>query len=281
MNSELHSFVVGTPIRKNTPLTMDEIKRAAPSAFATEAYRDRSERYTYIPTSSIIEGMISNGFLPFQASQSRTGIAEKREHTKHMIRFRAPNASLVVGDSFPEIVLINSHDGSSAYKLIAGIFRLACSNGLVVAESMMESVHVRHSGRVIEEVTHGTVQLVDKMPKCIDAIQRWKDIQLNAGEQAIFAESAHHVRFADSDGKINTPIRPDQLLKPRRYDDKASDLWSTFNRVQENVIKGGLSARTPGAARRTGMREVKGIDQNVNLNRALWSMAEKMAELRG
>lgn len=281
MNSAFHNFTIGAPIRKNTPLTMDEIRRAAPSAFATEAYHDRSERYAYIPTSAVIEGMISNGFLPFQASQSRTRIDDKKEHTKHMIRFRAPNANLVVGDSFPELVLVNSHDGSSAYKLMAGIFRLVCSNGLVVADSMVGSLNIRHTGKVIEEVAHGSITLVEHMPKCIDAIQCWKDIQMNAGELAIFAESAHSVRFADSDGKINTPIRADQLLRPRRYDDKANDLWSTFNRVQENVIKGGLSARTPGAARRTGMREVKGIDQNVNLNRALWSLAERMAELKG
>lgn len=186
--TSMHSFTIGTPIRKNTPLTMDEIRRAAPSAFATEAYHDRSSRYAYIPTSAIIEGMLSNGFLPFQASQSRTRIAEKSEHTKHMIRFRAPNTSIVVGDSFPEVVLINSHDGSSAYKLMAGIFRLVCSNGLIVADSMIDSVHIRHSGNVIAEVSRGSVELVDKMPVCIDALQRWKEIQLNAGEQAIFGD---------------------------------------------------------------------------------------------
>jgi hypothetical protein len=279
--NSLHNFTVGAPIRKNTPLSLDEIRRAAPSAFTTEAYKDRSDRYAYIPTSAVIEGMMSNGFSPFQASQSRTKIEDKREHTKHMIRFRAPNASLVVGDSFPEIVLINSHDGSSAYKLMAGIFRLVCSNGLIVADSMIGSIHVRHSGNIIAEVARGTVELVENMPKCIDAIERWKQIQLNRGEQALLAEAAHQVRFADSDGKIDTPIRPDQLLTSRRYDDKGQDLWSTFNRVQENVIKGGISARAVGAARRTGMREVKGIDQNVNLNRALWTLAEKMAELRG
>jgi hypothetical protein len=280
-NSTAHNFTTGAAIRRNTPLSLDDIRCAAPSAFATEAYHDRSNRYAYIPTSAVIEGMMSNGFMPFQASQSRTKIEDKREHTKHMIRFRAPNASLVVGDSFPEIVLINSHDGSSAYKLMAGIFRLVCSNGLVVADSMIESIHVRHSGNIIAEVSRGTVELVENMPKCIDAIERWKGIQLDRAQQTAYAEAAHHVRFADSDGHVNTPIRPEQLLGSRRYDDKGQDLWSTFNRVQENVIKGGISARANGAARRTGMREVKGIDQDVKLNRALWMLAEKMAEIRG
>ena len=277
----MHDFTPGAQlIRKNVPLTMDEIRKAAPSVFATEAYRDRSDRYAYIPTSAVIENMLQAGFRVFQASQSRTGIEDKRQHTKHMIKFRADGAVKVVGDSFPEIVLINSHDGSSAYKLMAGIFRLVCSNGLVIADSMVGSIHVRHTGNVIAEVAHGSIELVDKMPKCIDALERWRQIQLTAGEQALFADAAHTIRFADADGKVNTPIRAEQLLRPRRYADNGADLWSTFNRVQENVIKGGLQARAVGAARRTGMREVKGIDQNVNLNKALWTLAEKMAELR-
>ena len=277
----MHDFTPGAQlIRKNVPLTMDEIRRAAPSAFATEAYRDRSDRYTYIPTSAVIENMMQAGFRVYQASQSRTSIEDKRQHTKHMIRFRADNAVRVVGDSFAEIVLINSHDGTSAYKLMGGIFVLVCSNGLVVADTMLASVSIRHSGNVIEEVARGSVELVDKMPETIDALQRWKQIQLTGSEQILLAEAAHTIRFADSDGKVNTPIRAEQLLRPRRYADNGADLWSTFNRVQENVIKGGLQARAVGAARRTGMREVKGIDQNVNLNKALWTLAEKMAELR-
>lgn len=112
----VHDFTPGTPIRSRNPLTLDQIRQAVPSAFATEAYHDRSSRYAYIPTANVVEKMMRAGFQPFAASQSRTAIEDKREHTKHMIRFRATNAVLAVGDSFPEIVLINSHDGTSAYK---------------------------------------------------------------------------------------------------------------------------------------------------------------------
>ncbi len=277
----LHNFALGTPIRsKAVPLTLEQIQRAAPSAFATEAYEGMSARYTYIPTSDVIRGMMDSGFQPFQASQSRTRIEGKREHTKHMIRFRAQNAAMVVGDSFPEVVLVNSHDGSSAYKLMAGIFRLVCSNGLIVADSMIGSVNVRHTGNVIAEVATGSIELVDHMPVAIDAIERWKQIQLTANDQSALAEAAHIVRFADSEGHVDTPIRPDQLLRVRRWDDKANDLWSTFNRIQENTTKGGLHAYKPGATRRTGTRAVNGIDQDVRLNRALWTLAEKMAEIR-
>jgi hypothetical protein len=55
-------------------------------------------------------------------------------------------------------------------------------------------------------------------------------------------------------------------------------LWSVFNRVQENVIKGGLSAYKPGSFQRTTTRTVKGIDQDIRLNRALWTLGTRMAE---
>ncbi len=106
------------PIRNTrTPLTMDMIRAAAPSAFAADRYHGTSERYSYIPTVDVIEGMMKAGFQPFAASQSRTSIEDKREHTKHMIRFRTPDLAVTtVGDVFPEVVLVNSHDGTSAYK---------------------------------------------------------------------------------------------------------------------------------------------------------------------
>jgi len=262
------------------PLTLDQIRQAAPSAFASEAYHAQSSRYAFIPTSTVIEGMMQSGFQPFAASQSRTRIEDKKEHTKHMIRFRAPNISLALNEVHPEIVMVNSHDGTSAYKLMAGLFRLVCSNGMIVADSLVDSLNVRHSGNIIEEVARGSVSIVEHMPAAIDAIERWRQIQLSAGEQALLADAAHTVRFADSDGKISTPIQPRQLLTPRRRDDVNVDLWSVFNRVQENVIKGGASAYDPTTLRRVSARAVKGIDHDVKLNKALWTLAEKMAELK-
>lgn len=282
-NEDTYMIIARNFTRANRqPLTMDQIRTVAPSAFASAAHSSRSERYAYIPTSAVIEGMMSSGFMPFYASQSRTRVEDKKDHTKHMIRFRAPNSeALTIGQTFPEIVLINSHDGTSAYKLMAGLFRLVCGNGMIVADSLIGSLSIRHTGRVIEEVTHGSVEIVEHMPKVVDAVARWREHQLSVAEQEIFAEAAHTVRFADSEGHIDTPITPRQLLTARRYDDNSADLWSTFNRVQENVIKGGLTARNPRTLGRTSTRAVKGIDQDVKLNRALWTLGERMAALKG
>jgi hypothetical protein len=272
--------------RNQTPLTIEEIARRAPSALATRPYDGMSAKYSHIPTLGMVEAMIAARFLPFSAVQSRTRVPGKGAFTKHMLRFRHEDVSqsLAVGDVIPEVVLINSHDGTSAYKLIAGLYRLICSNGLMVSDGEIDSISVAHKGDVSKNVVEGSYKLIGDTQKSLATVQRWTQLQLTAGEQAAFAESAHRLRFADADGKVTTPITPAQLLAPRRRDDAGSDLWRTFNRVQENAISGGLSAMQRDAngrrVRRVSTRPINGIDQDVRLNRALWELASKIAELK-
>ena len=68
-----------------------------------------------------------------------------------------------------------------------------------------------------------------------------------------------------------------QILTPRRYEDRQDDLWTTYQRLQENLLKGGIPGRTA-QGKRTHTRSVNGIDGDVKLNRALWVMAESLLE---
>lgn len=188
-----------------------------------------------------------------------------------------------MGDSLPEIVLVNAHDGTSAYKLMAGIFRLVCSNGMIVAESMQDSISIQHKGDIVGQVIEGSMKLADQSHVALEKAKEWKTLQLTNGEQSVFANAAHSMRFADADGKVTTPITPDQLLRARRNGDTGNDLWTTLNRVQENVIRGGLHAYTRDSQnhlRRVSSRPVNGIDQDVRLNRALWILAKEMEKLK-
>jgi hypothetical protein len=264
------------------PLSIEQIARFAPSALAMNPHGSRSNKYQYIPTIDVIKGMEKAGFLPFSATQSRTRDISRQDFTKHMIRFRHASSmqALSVGDSLAEILLINSHDGSSAYKLMAGLFRLVCGNGMVVSDGLVDSISVPHKGNIIDAVIDGSTRILENAPKTLDAVNRWNRLQLTTGEQNAFAESAHTLRFADADGKVETPITPSQLLQIRRTEDNKPDLWHTFNRVQENVIRGGLRARDTQTRRRVTTREIKGIDQDVKLNKALWQLAERMEQLK-
>jgi hypothetical protein len=268
---------------RNQPLSNEEIQRIAPSAFAGQPYREMSSRYAFVPTSAVIDGMRQAGFLPVSASQSVARNSDKQNFTKHMIRFRSVNANLTkVGDSDLETVLINSHDGTSRYKLMLGVFRLVCENGLVISESLVQSISIRHVGDIVNEVIGHSLSLIDEAPKVSSVINQWRQIELQPKEQLFLAEAAHDVRYPEKDSTLARAITPEVLLKARRYDDNGNDLWSTFNRIQENTVRGGQKAFVRNGFRtsRRTSREVNGIDQNVNLNKALWSLAEKMAALK-
>lgn len=296
-----HVFTNGAPIntglRAQTPLTIEALRHYAPSAFATKAHESRSERYAYIPTSEIITALMREGFMAFKATQSRSRIAGKSEFTKHLLRFRHPDAMVEkVGDAVPEVVLVNSHDGTSAYKLSAGLYRLVCSNGLMVSDGTVESLSVLHKGNIIDEVIEASFQIVHQSGKALEKADEWQHLQLTAGEQLAFADAARELRFADAEGTISSPITAAQLLTPRRLEDEnpanrrvaKPTMWGTLNVVQEAVIKGGLSGVQKSKDKQTGRevrrrittREVKGIDQDQKLNRALWTLAERMAELK-
>lgn len=267
-------------------LTENEMYKLAPSIFATTAHESRSDRFRPIPTIEILRGLQKEGFMPVGVQQSTTRDVGKVNYTKHLIRLRRLDDGKVynVGDNVHEILLKNANDGSSVYDLLSGLFRVRCLNSLVSQSETLAALKVRHSGDVQTKVIEGTYRVLEEAERTLAAPQDWSQINLGNDERRIFAEAAHMIRFADAEGNVETPIRPAQLLIPRRRDDQARDLWTTFNVTQENVIRGGLTGYNVDEwgyrGRRTTTREVKGIDQNVKLNKALWHLAEEMAKLK-
>ncbi len=261
-------------VRSHAPLSDDHIRAAAPSIFAQEAHASRSQRYAYIPTSEVLTALRQQGFQPFMACQTRVRDQDKTAHTKHMLRLR--HASQVEAREANEIVLLNSHDGSSAYQMMAGVFRFVCANGMVFGDTVND-IRLRHSGDVIDNVIEGAFRVLADF----QAVDRSRDgmqaLTLNAGEQNAFAHAALALKYDTA--QAPAPVTEAQILAPRRLDDAKGDLWTTFNRVQENMIRGGLNARSA-TGKRTRTREVQGIDQNVKLNRALWLLAEEMRRLK-
>jgi hypothetical protein len=281
----MHVRTTSIRAKANEVLTEDQLRQVVPSLYADAPHTSRSERYAHIPSTAIMAGLADAGFMPVAAIQSRSREDDRRGFAKHLIRFRHQNATMrAVGDTVPEVVLKNSHDGSSSYSLMAGLFRLACLNGMVIEAGEIAAVRVKHTGRdILQEVIDGAKQVLDASVRALEGPRQWSRIALSTPERVALAESAHTLRFADADGNVDTPIKPAQLLVPRRHTDSGHDLWTTYNVIQENVIRGGLQASTRGAngrLRRVTTRQINGIDQDVKLNKALWQLGAKMAELK-
>lgn len=256
-------------------LNNEAIMRLAPSVFAESAHESRSARYAYIPTSEVLEGLRREGFGVFFAMQSKTRKEGMADHTKHMLRLRHVDA--LGREDSNEIILINSHNGSSGYQMLGGAFRSVCTNSLVCGD-VVSDIRIRHSGNAQHEVIQGAFHLMDQFTKIDESRESFKARELTPGEQNAYARAAIVARF-DVETPDLSPVMAEAVLTPRRFEDRKQDLWTTFNRVQENLINGGLETRKVderGKVKRGRTRAIGGIDQNTTLNRALWTLAEAL-----
>lgn len=269
-------FASNTPIlRSEHPLSDAQIRDVAPSIFAADKHVSRSVRYRYIATGALLSELRKQGFEPFMACQTRVRDQGKREHTKHMLRLR--HVDQINGAEANEIILLNSHDGSSSYQMLAGMFRFVCNNGLVCGD-VLEDIRIPHKGDVIGQVIDGAYAVREGFQLVREHRDAMRAVTLSPGEAQVFAQAALSLKYESLE--TPAPITPEQLLAPRRHEDDRPDLWSTYNRVQENLTQGGLQGRSA-TGRRHNTRPIHGIAQNVHINRALWMLAEGMKQLKG
>lgn len=270
------SYVAKNPMA----LSKEILFKRAPSVFAESACSLTSSKYVQIPTYQVLEGLEREGWYPVHAMESKARKEEKRGFTKHTVRLRHIddiNKGLVKGDTIKDICLINSHDGASSYQLHAGLFRVACLNGLVVADSTLAKQCVRHQGDILGDVIEGVYSIVEDFPKVVERMDTFKSITLSREAQMVMVKAAISLRW-DED---KAPIAPENLLTVRRSEDKSTDLWTSFNVMQENLTRGTYHyvRDSKGRSNRVKTREVKSIDESTRLNKALWTLADEMAKI--
>lgn len=262
---------------KHAPITLAQARTMAPAIATDHPHPYKSSTFTHVNTGELLESMLDNGFAIRSVRQARGLITTRGVDTglynQHIVVLRDAKAfhDLAVGDSIPEIVIINSHDGSGCFMVTAGLFRLLCLNGMVVGDSY-ESLRLQHRWMAVEEITAGARKIWEHMPILMkwreDAVKR----ELSTEEKYDFAEKAMVIRFPTRPVQ-EMPFDSGQLLSMRRDEDVGDNLWKTYQRVQENVIKGGIEGRS-GTGRITRMREITGVQADLEINRSLWDLAD-------
>lgn len=271
----------GVKSKDGLPLTADQIMEACPAVFAEDASESRSERYSFVPTYQLLQALEPQGFLPYMAVQAKAQTREKFEHAKHYVRLRHVNhmsgGKGIPGEEVNEIVLFNSHDGTSSYKMMGGIFRIVCTNGLVVGDNTID-VKVKHQGDIKNKIIEGAFEVVNNFQMIDEGKDRLKSAQLTPDHIDAFTKSAAVLKWGEETGENMHPFSHKYLTYARREEDKKSDAWTVLNRVQENLIKGGLRYMNAETRRRATTRPVTNIAEDIRLNRALWVLAQELAK---
>jgi len=248
-------------------LSHDALRQRVPAAFAPSAHESRSASYTFIPTAAVIDALGSAGFFPAEARQAVR--ARSAIHARHMIRFRRRFETVALRDAVPEILFLNSHDGTSAYQLRVGLYRVVCTNGLVVAQGTFPVFRVAHRGDVVADVVRAALEISERFGELATAVERMERTRLDESHRLDFAAEASGLRFP---GRTLSRVEPSRLLVPRRSEDVGCDLWRTFNVVQENILQGGIP-RYSVNGRLTRSRRITAIKEDVRLNSGLWELA--------
>jgi len=255
-------------------ITNEELMQAVPSFFQVQSHESRSSRFAPISTIKVIEELRKEGFVPCFAMQSKARDESKIDFTKHQIRLRPANYDY--RKDWNEIILVNANDGTSSYQLTAGRFRLVCSNGLVLGDAERSQV-IYHKGTTIErDVIEGAFTVVKDFDETDRLRLEMEKILLTEAERKQLAFLSMVMCTGNTD---EFKFEPTKLLTPRRSEDTIRpDLWSTFNIIQENAIKGGVKYYNGETDRNATSREIKSIGKNMNINRAIWNTAKLMVE---
>ena len=129
---------VFTKVSKHEALEDNEIKYLCPVAFKSEmtpleiATLGLSRHYSFVPTMNVVRDLQTMGWECVNAQQVKARKKSTDGYQKHMLTFEHPKYKVEGVEEYPQLLLTNSHDGGNAFQLSAGIFRLVCSNGLVI-----------------------------------------------------------------------------------------------------------------------------------------------------
>ena len=256
-------------------LTKEQIKNSTPLVFANAPTNpDVSNKYLFVNTETIIDDLEKLGWLPVQAAQRKARKAEGTIFSKHMVSFQNPNIKITSSDgddAYPRILLTNSHDGMQAFKFSVGIFRLVCSNGLVVADEKFSDFKIKHKGYTFGELRNVVKQAVADLPNRVQVMNDMKNRILTEEEKRKLALDAMLIRAGVKTLEYDEETI-DDILDPKRDEDAGNDLWRVFNVVQEKITQGDFHAALTGAKVRKD-RKIKSFEKDIKVNKELFKLA--------
>jgi len=263
------------PIR---PLTNKELKEIAPSLFTQQPHHEVSDRYHFIPTIDVVEQLRDKNWYPVSVNEAGVRDLDKDGFQSHYVRFQSFTDLINPSTNVVELLLFNSHDRSKSFTISAGIYRYVCSNGLVIADSVFDSYKIKHLGDRENDVENAVARIAEVKPKLLEKVNRFENIILNKQEKKAFLQSAIPLRFPQHLELDN----PNDLLEPLRSEDMKDDLYTTLNILQEQFLS--KATKIKGYNKDTGRRftskEITSISKDVEINKGLWDIAERVASIK-
>jgi len=229
-----------------------------------------SARFAGISTADALQPLAEAGYQIDSITARRHRTPERAPYIAHALRLDHPDFVNRGGEYKPQIILRNANDGTAAFTLLAGLYRFACSNGVVVGATAT-AIRVRHvgdRGELSARILEGAQAIREALPRLDQSVTAWMARELETAEHGQLFDLAAIARWGKAEALRRSYFTETAAHITRRREDQGRDLWRTFNRVQESFTSG-----TVGWARR-GIRALRNIDASIRLNRTIWNIAE-------
>ena len=284
-----HNHII-TKVKEHQPLEDNEIKYLAPVAFKSEmstqevANLGLSHHYSFVPTMNVVRDLQTMGWDCVDAKQVKARKKSTDGYQKHMLTFEHPKYKVEGVEEYPQLLLTNSHDGGNAFQLSAGIFRLVCSNGLVIKTEDYGTQRLIHKGYSFEAVQKMVNEFVSQIDNTLTNITAMKATQITRDQQIEFAKQAALLRFTSNsynEDNIASVVDIDNILEATRSEDRGNGLWEVYNRVQESIVNGKYNYASSGNvnsedAKARKARPIKNFKQSIEVNKKLSELAFAM-----
>jgi hypothetical protein len=252
--------------------SLEELREIAPSIFTKKGSDNTSSKYSHIPTDTVIKDLELLGWNVVDAKEVKA--RKQVGYQKHLVVFR--NNDVVIngkdGDTvYPQILLTNSHDGKNSFSFQAGLFRMICENGLVIATKQFENYKIRHMGYDFETLQGVIKDMISNLDLTVESMNKMKETELT--EEQTLSLLSNYLKLELLVLKIHLMmIAIEDVLTPQRKEDKGNGLWEVFNRVQENIVEGNFQYLTPSGKLRQA-RPIKNFRQDMNINAKMYEQA--------
>lgn len=266
-------------------LTEEDIRKTCPFAFMTNPSNPGvSDKYVQATTMDVVHDMAKLGWYPVVAKQCRNKKGSKGIRSFHMLAFQNPTVKVLNGknevEAYPRIILTNSHDGFNSFKFMVGLFRLVCSNGLVICDEQFANMSIRHINYNFEELRKMVITSLENLPNQIAVLNDMQKTVLTEEEKAKLAVSAIKLRkgYNEEDKVEISQETIDDVLTPIRKEDEGNTLWNVFNVIQEKIIKGNFHYSEKQKKARK-MRMITSVVKDLQINKDLFNIANSYVKV--
>lgn len=242
--------------------------------------KEMSKRYVWMDTMELVENLLSLKSKGEQVFELRSiqGKRSRKNNTVgrgiHLVRLRTVKPMLIDGETlFPEIVIKNSYDGSCPLICELGIFRLVCTNGLVIKSKDLGGIKIRHTGTPWQAAYDIVKGLASNLPKMMAVQQQLATTILDEVKIIEFAKRAARIRWEN----IAEDADVVEFIEAKRPEDEGVSLWKVFNVVQEKLLQGGVKLE---GMKRTG-KKVRNASEDLRINQELFELALEYAQSSG